>query len=170
MAPDDVTVYDVQLRDLDTKLGSLGDHIPDTSRPDWREKLANLATPLDELGVRAEADRVMIAVSELYASTPESRERVRELFGRYPHVRAALWPHKAPTSKELLRPWLLGISMRDVGDDPQEMPQLLAHVCEVAVAAGVDPGSMLASIGAISSGSMRELIIEARGRLGSPAA
>jgi hypothetical protein len=169
MAPDDVTVHDAQLRDLDAKLGSLGDHIPDTSQPDWREKLANLATPLDELGVRAEADRIMTTVTELYAGTPESRDRIREIFRRYRHVRGALWPHEAPTSKELLRPWLLGISMRDMGDDPHEMPQLLAHVCDVAVAAGVNPGSMLASIGAISSGSMRDLIVEVRGRLGSAA-
>jgi hypothetical protein len=60
--------------------------------------------------------------------------------------------------------------MRDVGDDPQEMAQMLIHVCDVAVAAGVNPGSMLTPVGAISSGPMRELIVEARCRHGSAAA
>jgi hypothetical protein len=170
MAPDDVSVYDAQLRDLDAKLASLGDHIPDTSQPDWREKLANLALPLDGLGVLTLAKRTLTAISELYAGTPEARERIRELFGRYRHVRGALWPHEWPTTKERLRLWLLGISMRDIGDNPQEMSQLLAHICDTAIAAGVDPRSMLPSIGAISSASMRELITEARGRLDSSAA
>jgi hypothetical protein len=170
MAPDDVAVYDVQLRELDTKLASFGDHIPDTSLPDWREKLAGLAQHLDRLGARAIAERTLTGVSELYAGRPEARERIREMFGRYRHVRGALWPTEPPTTKERLRLWLLGIPMRDVGDNPQEMSALLAHICDVAGAAGVDPRSMLPSIGAISSPSMRELIIEARGRLDSKTA
>jgi hypothetical protein len=169
MAPDDVTVYDAQLRDLDAKLGALGAHMPDISQPDWRDKLANLALPLDELGVLAAAEKALTGLSELYAGVPESRERIRELFKQYRHVRRALWPHESPTTRERLRPWLLGVSMRGVGDDPQQAAQLLAHVCDVAVAAGVDPGSMLPSIGAISSPALRDVIVEIRGRL-SPAA
>jgi hypothetical protein len=169
MAPDDVTVYDAQLRDLDAKLGSLGAYMPDIGQPDWREKLANIARSLDELGVLAAAEKALTGVSELYAGTPEARVRIRELFNQYKHIRGALWPHDAPTTKERLRPWLLGISMRDVGDDPQALALVLANVCEAAVGAGVDPGSMLASVGAISSPAMRELFVEARGRL-NPAA
>jgi hypothetical protein len=164
MAPDDVAVYDAQLRDIDAKLASLSGHIPNTSQLDWREKLVNLALPLDELGVLTVAEKALTSIVELYAGMPEARERIREMFGRYRHVRGALWPREAPTSKERLRPWLLGISMRDVGDNPQEMSALLMHICETAAAAGANPGTMLPSIGAISSPAMRELIVEARGR------
>jgi hypothetical protein len=165
MMSDAVAVYEVQLRDFDAKLAPLGDRIPDVSQPDWREKLANLSTALDELGVRMEAINTLTAVAQLYARAPDVRGRVRDMFIRCRHVRGALWPHDAPTSRERLLPWLLGISMRDVGDNPQEMPQILTHVCEMAAASGVNPVLMLGSIGVISGESLREVILAARNRM-----
>jgi hypothetical protein len=165
MASDDASAYDAQLCDLDAKLAPLGDRIPDVSQPDWRDKFAKLSKALEEIGVRTDAMNTLTAITQLYARAPDAREGVRELFGRYLNVRGALWPHDAPTSKERLLAWLLGISMRGVGDDPREMQQILTHVCELAAASGVSAVPMLGSIGAISSNSLREVILAARNRL-----
>ena len=157
--------YDAALSQLETKLQPMRARIPEKS----------YEHPLDELGVRAEAMRLMAAVAELYDSTPESRERIRGMFGRYRFVSGVLWPNEEPTTPELFRLWLLGISMRDGGDDPRDMAFSVLRACGVAVSAGVDVGPILASVAAISNDrskygfgvSMREVMIEAKNRISS---
>jgi hypothetical protein len=154
---------EAQLSRLDTKLKPLGDGLYDETRPQ------KYASALDELEVRTEATRVMTAVAELYASTPELRDRIRDMFRRYRYVSWALWPSQEPTTPELFRLWLLVISMGDAGDDPRDMWLKVSRACKVAVSAGVDVGPILESIAAISSEqrqyrfqSMREIMLGTR--------
>jgi hypothetical protein len=161
MTIDRLGEYDAQLSQLETKLEPFRARSPETS----------YKTFFDELGVRAEAMHLMTAVAELYASTPESRDRIRGMFGRYRFVREWLWPSQEPTTPELFRLWLLGVSMRDAGDDPRDMAFGVSNVCRVAVSAGVDVAPILESVAAISSDqrtfhgrgvSMREVMLEAK--------
>jgi hypothetical protein len=167
MSTDRINEYDAQLSQLNARLKPLGDRLPE-NRP------SNYTSALDELGVQAEATRLMAVVTELYTSNPETRDRIRDMFSRYRYIRWALWPTPQPTNEELFREYLLAISMRDVGDDPRDTPIMLAHVCEVATAAGVDVGSVLESVAAISSDhnprgwkSIREMMLEAKHRFSS---
>jgi hypothetical protein len=164
MITDHINDYDAQLKELDSKLKPLGD------RP-YENGTRKYASPLDELGVRTEAVRLMTGVKELYAgSNPETRDRIRDIFTRYCYVRWALWPSQEPTTPELFRLQLLAISMRDAGDDPRDMVLWVSRACKVAVSAGVDVGPVLESVAAISSdqeqyryrGSMREVMLEAK--------
>lgn len=155
--------YEAQLSQLDTKLKPLGDRIFDHGMPEFPPRA------LDELGMRTEAMRLMTEITELYASTPELRDRIRDNFRRYRYVSWALWPSQEPTTSELFRLWLLGLSMRDTGRDPRDMAFNVSRACETAISAGVEVGSILESVAALSSDqrkyrflSMREVMLEAK--------
>jgi hypothetical protein len=83
MTVDQISEYEAQLSQLNTQLEPLGKRI-------YERMPESPPRPLDELGVRTEAMRLMTLVSELYASAPESRARIRDIFERYQSVRSAL--------------------------------------------------------------------------------
>jgi hypothetical protein len=86
MTSHDISEYDAQFRQLDIKLKPLGDRVEDTNRPRWKQMIAERPHPLDEAQVRAVADHVLTAVTELYVDCPELREPIRAMFTRYRYV------------------------------------------------------------------------------------
>jgi hypothetical protein len=80
--------------------------------------------PLDMAGIRTEAENVLAAMIELYASTPKARQPIRDLFARYRSANWALWPPQRPTSEDGFRKWLLRISTDDKGDSRDAMVML----------------------------------------------
>jgi hypothetical protein len=161
--------YDARLSFFDAKLKPRGTRLILTPK-DMEEEMKR-PHPLDEAGIRPEAENLLAAVIELYASTPEAREPIREMFRRYTSVARALWPSQRPTSEDGFRIQLLRISMMDYRRDPRDIPLVVGPICCEAENAGVKIQPILESVAAISSdvepygpkwSSMRETLLLAR--------
>jgi hypothetical protein len=139
--------YDARLSSFDAKLKPIGSRQINTLAE--LEERKKRPPPLDEAGIRPEAENVLAAVIELYASTPEAREPIREMFKRYRFARWALWPPQKPTSEDGFRTWLLRISM-NYWVDWRDLKLMLGRVCREADDAGVKIQPLLESIAAIS--------------------
>jgi hypothetical protein len=157
--------YDARLSFFDAKLKPIGSRPIKTQAN--LEELKKRPHPLDEAGIRTVAENVLAAVIELYASTPEAREPIREMFTRYRMANWALWPSQDPTSEDGFRMWLLRISI-DYKEDPRDVLNKLWHICCEAEDAGVNIQPILESVAAISSdadpygwGSMQKMLLKA---------
>jgi hypothetical protein len=153
--------YDAQLSFFDAKLKPIG------SRRSTPEEYKKLPHPLDEAGIRTEAENVLAAVIKLYVSTPEAREPIREMFTRYRFANWALQPSEEPTSEDGFRTLLLRISI-DYKEDPRDVLVRLWQICCEAEDAGVNIQPILESVAAISSdadpfgwGSMHKMLLKA---------
>jgi hypothetical protein len=169
MTEDSLGEYDAKFRLLEAKLRPIAERTDDIREPDFLERLRRRPHPLDEAGVRAEAENLLAAIAELYATAPAARGRIRDLFGQYKSVSWAVWPPLKPTSDKLFRLWLLAISMKDKEEDPRDTLTRLRRVCREASDANVNIRPILESIAAISSdedaygfGSMRKMLLDAQ--------
>ena len=89
----DVTALRRRIEILNEKLRPIADR-PIAFGPDLRRRLAALPNPLDEAGVRDEAQSALLAAVELYARvSPEERQEIRELFR---NNRAFAWAATLP--------------------------------------------------------------------------
>jgi hypothetical protein len=124
---------------------------------------------LDEAGIRVDAENVLAAVTELYATIPDAREPIREMFRRHRFVRWALWPlSQKPTTEQGFTSWLLRFSIDDEYRDARDVLEGLWRVCREAEDAGVKIRPILESVAAISSnadpygwGSVRKMMLKA---------
>ncbi len=153
--------YDARLSFFDAKLKPRATRLILTRKD--REEEMKQPHPLDEAGIRIEAENILAAVIELYASTPEAREPIREIFKRHRFARWALWPPQKPTSEDGFRTWLLRISM-NYWVDWRDLKLMLGRVCREADDAGVKIQPLLESIAAISIdvepyGPVREMLL-----------
>ena len=160
--------YERQFRVLQAKLKPIGEQPVDTSKPDWPQELAKRPHPLDEAGVRTEAESILASLTELYAKVPGVRDRIRALFKEHPTVSWAIEPPFRPTTEERFRSWLLLISMQDQGRDARDALSALWQACRFAADAGVNIAPVLERVAMISSdrnwygmGSMRLMMCEA---------
>jgi hypothetical protein len=156
--------YDDRLRFFDEKLKPIATRSIHTSED--LEEYKN-RHPLDMAGIRTEAENVLAAVIELYTSTPDARQPIRELFARYRSANWALWPPQRPTSEDGFRKWLLRIST-DYKRDSRDVMMMLGGICSEAEDAGVNIQPILESVAAISSdtdpygwGSVRKFLLMA---------
>ncbi|NEC84602.1 hypothetical protein [Streptomyces sp. SID12501] len=69
---------------VDAAVRSIAEHPVDVTDPDWVTRMRQGPAPLDEAGVRAEAESALRDLIALYAQGDESlRASVRGLFSRY---------------------------------------------------------------------------------------
>jgi hypothetical protein len=154
-----VTVYssidecNVRLRQLNEKLRPIAERpiVPTMQGFLERQESLRKCHPLDQVGGRAEAESLLASLTEFYVSSPDLREPIRNMFERYRSVRWALWPQQQSTTEEGFRSRLLGISMRDVHEDPRDALSELERNCQTAEAAGMDIRPIIESVAAISS-------------------
>ena len=168
MAHESLRDYEVELGVLEAILKPIGERKIDFSQLDWREMLKNRPAPLDEAGVRAEAESLLAKLTELYASTPSARAPIRELFKRHRSASWAMWPAREPTTEDNFRSRILRLSMDDQGRDARDALMMLWRDCRVAASAGVDIVPILEAVALISSdenrfgmGSMHRMLREA---------
>lgn len=168
MSHESLSDYEVELGVLDAILKPIGERKIDFGQLDWREWLNNRPDPLDEAGVRAEAESLLAKLTELYANTPSARAPIRELFKRHPSASWAMWPACEPTTDDHFRSRILRLSMDDQGRDARDALMKLWRDCRVAASAGVDIAPILEAVAFISSdenrfgmGSMRRMLREA---------
>jgi hypothetical protein len=163
-----LTKYEQQFGALEAKLKSIGERPVDTSRPDWPKELSRQPDPLDEAGVRTEAESLLTGLIELYARAPATREKIRALFKGHRMVSWALWPPFQPNTEEHFRSWLVTISMKDQARDARDALSALWVKCRTAADAGVNIVPALESVAMMSNdrnwygmGSMRSMMLEA---------
>lgn len=168
MTKSNLSEYDAEFSFLDLKLQAIAQRPVDTSDRGWAQKLASCPNPLDEAGVRAEAESLLAKAAELYTKTPSARGEIRDLFARYRSASWALWPSQQPTTPELFRLWVLVISMKDQYQDARDTLSVLWRICRVAAGAGVDIRPILESVATISSnenrygmGSLHSMLLDA---------
>ena len=143
--------------------------------PDWAKKFPRPRQPaLDEAGIRAEAESLLVDIVERYPTLDEAtRQRVRELFHTF---RAFAWATTLgyrPRSAERLHRHLVLVSIHDLVDDPRDTIVWLDQICREARDAGVDVRSVIEQVAPIASdadcyrfGSTRQLMLGAAERWG----
>lgn len=149
---------------LDLCLEPIAKRPVDLSDPAWAEKL-RAAEPLDEAGVRAEAEAALRTLLDRYEhGDDETRAAVRALFERHPSF---CWAAHLPGAD--VRTRLLHLSARDHGRDTRDEILALQAICDDA-GPGIAP--LLREIAELSStadkygmGSMRDLFVRAADRL-----
>jgi hypothetical protein len=157
--------FEARLRFFNEKLKPIASH-PISTWEDGENHL-KLSPPLGQAGIRTEAENVLAAVIELYESTPDARQPIRDMFARYTSVNWALWPPQGPTSEDGFRTWLLRISI-DYKQDTRDVMMRLGRICHEALTSSVKIEPILKSVAEISSdvdpyglGSVRKILLMA---------
>jgi len=115
MSPED---FELRIMDLEERLRPIANKPVDITKPGWGLRLTQSPHPLDEAGVRLDAEMLLEELINFYRTSGEDgREAVRKLFGEY---RAFSWAASLPfdpTTRENFRQHLLLFSMKDQGQD-----------------------------------------------------
>jgi hypothetical protein len=146
---------------LDAALEPIAKRPVDPSEPDWAEKM-RAAEPLDEAGVRAEAEEALRALLHRYEHGDDrTRSAVRALFERHSSFR---WAAHLPGAD--FRTRLLHLSARDQASDTRDELLELTDLCARARAEGVDIRPLLREVAALSGttdkygmGSIRDILL-----------
>lgn len=157
---------------LDAALKPIANRPVDITRPGWVSELKSRPKPLDEAGVRQEAEALLGVLLDAYASEGEVvRAAIRELFARNRAFAWATGLSDPPTTEHNFRRHLLRIAAENGGTDLRDVILLLDYLCVKAREAGVDIGPVLDEVAAISSdqvlygmASIRSLLSGARQR------
>lgn len=152
---DAVKELEAEMAPLDARLKPIAESKVDISDPEWVEKLKSME-PLDQAGIRPEAQALLGKVLEVYRrASEENRRRIRDLFQRYgAFAWAAALPHR-PTTEDRLRQHLLLYAVVDQGTDSRDAVLLLDALRAEAVKAGVDVKLILREVAALSSNEDR---------------
>ncbi|WP_405825617.1 hypothetical protein OG241_49085 [Streptomyces sp. NBC_01390] len=151
---------------VDAAVRPIANRPVDVNDPDWVTRMRQGPAPLDEAGVRAEAESALRALIALYAQGDEAlRVSVRALLSRHPSFRWATHLPFEPTP-EGFRQSLLHMSAVDQGSDTRDELLALRDLCADARTAGVDLGPILREVAELSSredkygmGSMRDILL-----------
>ena len=164
---DKLSTWKEQIARLDAALG------PITNRPvkffELLFKPRCRAHPLDEAGVKAQAEQVLSELIEYYPTGDDAmRQAIRKLFEEHRSFSwAATLPYQ-PVTDESFRAHLILFSIKDHEQDTRDAIVLLHSLCEKAKSAGVEIGPILNEIAELSSdvnkygmGSTRSLLLKA---------
>lgn len=143
---------------LNEKLKPIATATVDLNDPEWPEKLRQ-SKPLDELGIRAEAETLLLSLLDTYASgTVGERATIRELlrtnaaFAWATHV-----PWRSDTA-EGFRLQLLSLSARWGNEDPRDLMLSLRDIYEAARAAGVSTRPIVSEVAALSEHRLADML------------
>jgi hypothetical protein len=144
--------FKLRMMDLEQRLRPIADRPVDITKPGWGLRLSHARHPLDEAGVRPEADRLLQELINVYrGSAEEEREGIRKLFEEY---RAFAWAASLPfepTTEENLRQHLLLFSIKDQGSDSRDAILWLQELRQRARAAGVNTAAVLKETAVLSN-------------------
>jgi hypothetical protein len=143
----------------------------DLTDPDWMRKIQERPHPLDQAGIRPEAEAALRDVLSRYeGSDSDVRVALRALLERCESFTWAATLPFAPTPQGF-RQRLLEMSVEDQGRDARDMMVSLNGLCGQAREAGVDIRPALLDVAELSSdvdkygmGSTRSILLRAAGR------
>jgi hypothetical protein len=143
---------------LNEKLKPIAEAPVDTTDPNWMERMRRFS-PLDEAGVRPEAESLLMSLLDAYASgTTEQRDAIRELFRKNSAFRWATTVRQSAATAEGFRLRLLRLSVLAGIEDPRDLSLNLKDIMETAEAAGVAMKPILAEVAALSESPLREVL------------
>ncbi|WP_055589787.1 hypothetical protein [Peterkaempfera griseoplana] len=156
---------------VDACIRPIAERPVDLTDPDWVRRMREGPQPLDEAGVRPEAEAALRHVLSLYTVGDEDlRADLRALLDRHRSFRWATTLPFEPTPQGF-RQCLLRMSVDDQGADTRDMMVTLNGLCEQARDAGVDIRPLLLDVAALSSdvdkygmGSTRDILLRAAAR------
>ena len=143
---------------LNEKLKPIAETPVDTTDPNWMERMRRFS-PLDEAGVRPEAESLLMSLLDAYSSgTTEQRDAIRELFRKNSAFRWATTVRQSAATAEGFRLRLLQLSVLTGIEDPRDLSLNLKDIMETAAAAGVAMKPILAEVAALSESPLREVL------------
>ena len=158
---------------INEKLEPIAHRPVDINDPNWVQTLRN-THPLDEAGVRQEAENLLRSLLEAYAAGDRSlRKSIRELLSENSAFAWATGVPEPATTYEGFRWRLLRMSALDQAQELRDAVLMLNELCINAKSAGIDAGAVLDEIAALSGdtatssfGSLRDIFLHARVRWG----
>jgi hypothetical protein len=155
-----------QIARLNEKLRPIAERPVDTSDPNWSRALQNAPDPLDEAGVRTDAEAVLESLLRAYAmASASARASIREIVAENRAFAWATGVPEPPTTAQAFRQHLLWLSAIDQSQDFRDSLLGLKDLCDQARAAGVSIAPVLKEVAALSSdidetsmGSMRSIL------------
>ncbi|MFC8077879.1 hypothetical protein ACFUN8_20345 [Streptomyces sp. NPDC057307] len=156
---------------IDLRIEPIATRPVDLTDPDWARKVEEGPRPLDEAGIRPEAEAALREVLSRYEEGGEDvRAALRALLAR---CHSFCWATTLPlelTAKGF-RQRLLEMSVEDQGRDARDLMVALNALCGQARDAGVDIGPLLLDVAELSSdvdryamGSTRDVLLRAARR------
>jgi hypothetical protein len=163
----------ISISRLDQKLKPFANRPIDINDPSWAQKVASAPYPLEQTGIRAEAQSVLAEILDAYAVGPEElRNSIRALLAKYSSFAWAAQVEAPMTTPDGFRKHLLRLSAVDQAVDFRDTILLIQDLCERADSAGVDVSPALTEVASISSdvstgnmGSMRDVLLAVRSSL-----
>lgn len=124
--------------------------------------------PLDEAGVRAQAEQFLFELIEYYPIADDGiRQSIRKLFEDHQSFSWAATLSYQPVTDKSFRDHLILFSIKDHEQDTRDAIVLLYELCEKARSAGVNIGPTLQEVAELSSdvnkygmGSTRSLLLD----------
>src|SRR5438874_4854608 len=165
----DLEDFELRIMDLEQRLSPIANRPVDITKPGWGMRLRQSPHPLDEAGVRRDAEILLEELISFYQeSAEESRQAVRNLFKKYHSFAWAASLSFEPTREESFRRHLILFSIKDQGRDSRDALLSLQHLCREARSAGVNSPPVLREVAELSSdlnkygmGSTREMLLKA---------
>jgi hypothetical protein len=144
--------WELQMMDFEEGLRPIARRPVDTTQPDWLDRLRAGKPPLDEAGVRAQAEGLLGNLISIYAQgDDETRSAIRRMFVEYDSFAWAATLSIPWTSAAGFRQHLILFSMKDQEKDCRDALLLLQGMVQDASAAGVDTAEALREIASMSS-------------------
>ena len=143
---------------LNKKLKPIAETPVDINDPNWMDKMRQFS-PLDEAGVRQEAESLLMSLLNAYASeAAEQRSAIRELFRKYSAFSWATTVKQSAATAEGCRLRLLQLSVLTGVEDPRDLSLNLQEILDTAKKAGVAMKPILAEVAALSESPLREVL------------
>lgn len=167
----DLTELEFRMLRLDERLRAIARRPVDITSPNWVADLRQRPHPLDEAGVRGEAETLLADLVQVYEQSEEGvRGMIRKWFADYGAFAWAAAIPGAPTTEANFRRHLILFSMNNLGADTRDAILVLQDLCRQARAAGVDVVPVLRAVAEMSGvedrfgmGSARLLLLKATG-------
>jgi len=164
----DLDNFQLRIMDFEQRLRPIADRPVDITKPGWGARLAQSPPPLDEAGVRGEAELLLEELISFYqVCAADNRHAVRKLFEEN---RAFAWAASLPfdpTTQESFQRHLVLFSMKDQGRDSRDALLWLQDLCRKARSAGVSTTPVLKVVAELSSdrnkygmGSTKEMLLQ----------
>ena len=148
----DLTELELQVLEIDERIRPIATRPVDFNDPNFVNRLAQKQSPLDEAGIRPEAEKLLESLAAEYAnSNDETRIAIRAMFARYQHFAWAAGFGTPPVSERDFRHHLILFSMFDQGKDSRDALLSLQALCGQARAAGIDITPMAREVAQMSS-------------------
>lgn len=159
----------LEIAKIEERLRPIATRRVDVSDLEWANKLRQAPNPLDQAGIRPEAEAILGSLLQAYRTEgPEVRASVRGLFASHPSFTWATGVQESPTTEEGFRLQLLHLSAMDQAEDLRDTITTLTDICAKATQAGINTRAILKDVAALSSdesrcalGSVRSILLNA---------